>query len=95
MKKVALIVAVLGGSIAYLCVLVVKTERLEARVMKLEALVAISAAPAPNGSMSGLEIRVGRLEKHVASLEETFEKKIVRDGLNGKLKDVRDTPPGF
>jgi hypothetical protein len=93
MKKAALITLGLVGVITYASFLVVKTERLHVRVVKLERSIETSRLTGPHEPPVDLEVRIGRLEKQITTLETALENKIVRQELDEKLKHIRDAPP--
>jgi hypothetical protein len=92
MKRAALITLGLLVVITSVSFLVLKTERLEARVVKLEALIESLRSSGPPVRPVDLESRIGRLEQQISELEKLVEKKVVRQELDGKLKDIRDVP---
>jgi hypothetical protein len=92
MKRAALITVGLLAVFTSVSFLVLKTERLETRVVELEALIQSSRWSGPLVPPIDLESRIGQLEQQISALEKVFEKKVVRQELDGKLKDIRDVP---
>lgn len=97
MKKNFALIAAFAALVALLAsatYLLVHAHRLEARVAKLEAGVSAGGAATVALPQDG-DVRFDLIERRLAVLEKAVEKNIVRQGLDGKLKDVRDAPPGF
>jgi hypothetical protein len=93
MKKAALITLGLVGVITCASFVVLKMERLHARVVKLERSIESAISTGPHEPLVDLDVRIGRLEKHITTLETALENKIVRQELEEKLKHIRDAPP--
>jgi hypothetical protein len=92
MRRAALITVGLLAVFTSVSFLVFKTERLETRVVKQEALIQSSRSSSPLVPPIDLESRIGQLEQQISALEKVVEKKVVRQELDGKLKDIRDVP---
>ena len=92
MKRAALITVGLLAVFTSVSFLVFKTDRLETRVVELEALIQSSRSSGPLVPPIDMESRIGQLEQQISALEKSVEKKVVRQALDEKLKDIRDVP---
>ena len=98
MKKLTLSLAVFSLLVAYACVATMRTERLSARVARLEKIADIltkQTAEKPDGRDVD---RRDVLEKRVADIEGLLHENIVHGRLDppsNAIRDYPDAPPRF
>jgi hypothetical protein len=94
MKKILLLVGVLGSFGICVGALTWKITQLDRRLADLESLVNRPPPPATLPAEAVDASRLDRLEERIALVEESLDKKILHDAMEPKLKlkAIRDLP---
>jgi hypothetical protein len=98
MKKLTLSLAAFSLLVAYACISTLRTERLSARVARLEKIADILAKQTADKPDGRGDDRSNALEKRVTDIESLLHENIVHGRLDppsNAIRDYPDAPPRF